>query len=740
MPKWICILLIFVLACHAQEVIYYVSPQGNNSWSGKIAVPNKDHSDGPFRTPEWALAAIEKEKSEKIIVYFRQGIYALDSTISFQPDHSGTADRPVIWSAFANEHPVFTGAKALNGHKRSTRPFFNSKGKNHIIEYDLEKLGIVEYGGIEPRGAPPLQLFFNGRRMTMARYPNEGWLRVADVPQQGDSLFHEGLEREKRYDGVPVGRHYGRIVYSGNRPNKWHSPQQAYVHGYWTWDWSDSYQKIERIDTLKKEITLASPHHHYGYTKNQRYYFLNIIEELDTPGEWVLDRKERKMYFWPPADPDSAVIYVSTLSHPMMRINASYISIRGLKFSSSRGEGVVIEGGNYNEIAGCTFQHLGKQAVVINGGNHNGVSSCNISNMSLGGIVLKGGNRPTLQRGENYAVNNHIHHFSQWIRTWQLAIDLYGVGNRIAHNLIHDGPHEAIYVRGNDHLVEFNEIHSVCQETGDAGAIHTGRDYTWRGNVYRYNYIHHLQGQGLHGVTALYLDDFSSGYTLYGNICYRSGRGTLIGGGRDNVIQNNLFIDCHPSILLDARGLSWAFYYFDGTYNVLWERMAAMNATQPPFSRRYPELLTLKEDNPAVPKNNRILNNVSTGGRWIELYDYYAFEPDVYTIKNNLIADAEILKRIQSPPNGWEPYYLDLNSTEGYIVFDNNDTPANDLLPGNMITDNAGLKETENKRFTLKPTSPAFELGFKAIPVDSIGLISDRYRKLPADNNNATMQ
>ncbi len=740
MLRWISIFLAIILTAHAGAGIFYVSPQGNDGWSGRLATPNGERSDGPFRTPKRALREMKKKKSEKTIVYFRRGIYNLESTLGFLPDHGGTADCPVIWAAFLNERPRFTGAKILRGHERSHHPFLNAKGKGDIVEYDLEELGIVDYGDIKRRDAPPLQLFFNGSRMTMARYPNEGWLRIADVPQSGDSLFHKGLDREKRYDGVPVGRHYGRIAYAGNRPDGWHGPQDAYAHGYWTWDWSDSYQKIKGIDTLKKEITLAAPHHHYGYTKNQRYYFLNIIEELDCAGEWVLDRHKAKIYFWPPADLDSAEVYVSMLSQPMLRINASHVQICGLEFSASRGEGVVIDSGSHNEISGCTFHHLGKQAVVINGGNHNGVRSCNISNMSLGGIVLKGGNRPTLESGKNYAVNNHIHHYSQWIRTWQLAIDLYGVGNRIAHNLIHDAPHEAIYVRGNDHLVEFNEIHSVCQETGDAGAIHTGRDYTWRGNVYRYNYIHHLQGPGLHGVTALYLDDFSSGYTLYGNICYRSGRGTLIGGGRDNVIQNNLYIDCHPSIILDARGLSWASYYFDGTYNVLWERMAAMNATHSPFSRRYPELRTLKEDNPAVPKNNRILNNVSSGGRWIELYDYYAFEPDVYTIKNNLIADAELLKRIQSPPNGWEPYYLDLNSTEGYIVFENNNKAANNLFPGNMITNNAGLKETENKRFTLKPTSPAFELGFKAIPVDSIGLISDRYRKLPADNNNATMQ
>ena len=80
------------------------------------------------------------------------------------------------------------------------------------------------------------------------------------------------------------------------------------------------------------------------------------------------------------------------------------------------------------------------------------------------------------------------------------------------------------------------------------------------------NYFHDLQGPGLHGVMGMYMDDWASGFTVTGNIFYRAGRATLIGGGRDNIVENNLYVECTPSIHLDARGLSWASYYFDGTY------------------------------------------------------------------------------------------------------------------------------------------------------------------------------
>ncbi|MCI0493613.1 right-handed parallel beta-helix repeat-containing protein, partial [candidate division KSB1 bacterium] len=501
--------------------------------------------------------------------------------------------------------------------------------------------------------------------------------------------------------------------------------------GYWTWDWSDSYQKIQTIDLAKNEITIAEPHHHYGYTKNQRYYFLNILEELDQPGEWVLDRNSGLLYFYPPAAIPENEVFVSMVEQTMVVLeNCENVSFQGIHFEFSRGNGIVINGGNTNLIAGCTFRNLGGDAVVINNGRNNGITSCDIYDVSMGGIHLRGGDRKKLVPANNFAVNNDIYDYSQWIRTGQLAINLLGVGNRIAHNVIHDAPHGAIYVQGNEHLLEFNEIYNVCYETGDAGAIHTGRNYTWRGNVYRYNYVHHLKGPGLHGCTALYLDDFTSGYTLYGNICYKSGRGALLGGGRDNVVENNIFIGCAPTIVQDARGLAWASNYFDGEITVLTDSLKAMNFREPPYSEKYPELLTLYNDEPAVPKNNKIIRNISYGGRFIERYDYFAYDPSVVTIKDNVIADSIIYKQVKQAPIGWEPYYLNLDTEDDYIYFKQGDKENVPDLADNLIIDSdPGFENIEQGDFRLKSNSPAFKIGFKKIPIEKIGLFVDEYRR-----------
>lgn len=120
---------------------------------------------------------------------------------------------------------------------------------------------------------------------------------------------------------------------------------------------------------------------------------------------------------------------------------------------------------------------------------------------------LCGGDRQTLTPAGLYAVNNHIHHYAQRKRSYQPAVRLSGVGNRIAHNLIHDAPHNAVLYDGNDHVIEFYEVRDVVQETSDAGVLYCGYDWTFRGKMVRYNFFHHILHQPGFGSRVVYLDD-----------------------------------------------------------------------------------------------------------------------------------------------------------------------------------------------------------------------------------------
>ena len=464
-------------------------------------------------------------------------------------------------------------------------------------------------------------------------------------------------------------------MYTGDQPARWQDSDDIWVHGYWTWDWAESYEHVATIDRATRSITTVSPHGVYGYKAGKRFYFLNVLEELDTPGEYYVDRDAGLLYFWPPSDVESHEAAVSVLENHFITVTgASYLTVQGLKFEYSRGPGVQISNGSRVLIDGCTFVNLGTSAVDVSGGDHHGVANCTMYQLNYGGIGISGGDRMTLTPARHYAVNNHIHHFSLMSRTYTPAVSVGGVGNRVANNLIHDAPHMAIGLGGNDHVIELNEVYRVCMETHDAGAFYMGRDWTQRGNVIRYNFFHEL-GHG--DVQAIYLDDWSSGTIIVGNICHGALRGILIGGGRDNLVENNIFVDCGAGVHIDERGRGWAKTYFDGTTSTLFDRLKDVKGTEAPYTERYPELATLLNDEPDRAKNNVVVRNISVGGSWLELYDDLTAETPYLTIKDNWVGD--------------DPLFVDRAALD----------------------------------FRLRPTSPAYELGFQPLPWEEIGLIEE---------------
>ncbi|EDY81120.1 hypothetical protein VDG1235_737 [Verrucomicrobiia bacterium DG1235] len=654
-----------LLACASLATeTFFVSPLGNDQWSGRLSAPTEDGQDGPFATLQRAQTATRQRNAdtsqarEDIRVILRGGYYSLSESLVFTEADSGTEYAPIEWSNYPGETVLLSGGAALTGAETlsKTHPLYQripSTARPHVQVVDLPSLGIRNFGSLARKGfqipfAPSsLQLYADGRPMTLARYPNSDWTRIADVPKESGEPFHPGHHSDRRYDDVPTGRHFGKIEYDGNRPDSWTFDHDIWVHGYWTWDWADSSERISKIDTNAKYLTLAPPYHRYGITKGQRYFYYNIPEELDTPGEWYLDRTDGKLYYWPPSNSPNASLHISLLDRALISVSgASNLRFSGFDFAYSRSVGIEIADSHHVTLSGCHFYALSGTAVTINGGNNCGVSDSHFEWLDAGCLKIDGGDRTTLSPGNHYATNNHFHDFGLVYRTNNPAIHISGVGHRAAHNLIHDAPHMALFFRGNDHLIEYNEIHHIAKETGDVGAIYTGRDYTSRGTIVRFNYLHDLIGPGLHGVRGVYLDDFTSGIVIYGNLFVRAGRAAFIGGGRDNLVQNNVFIDCEPSVQVDGRGLSWAVHHFDQSHSsyasTLRDRMAEANATQAPYATRYPSLVTLYNDEPRVPKYNKIQNNLSFGGIFLDLYD--GADTELVTVSGNLIGDPIALR------------------------------------------------------------------------------------------------
>lgn len=678
--------IVWSFSLNAYALDLYIAPDGNDSWSGRSADVAAGTYDGPFASLERARDEIRTWRkdhglSEPVTVHLRQGDYPRNKTFELGEQDGGTADTPIIYRAYKNETVRLIGGKPVTRFEKPAADALperiDPQAREHIVRADLKALGIEDFGSMNRRGfgltvvPAGLELFFDHKPMTLARWPNEGFVKIVETVG-GEPTTGLGFKGDK----------IGKFTYEGDRPKRWSEEKDIWLHGFWFWDWADTYEPVESIDTEKSIITNRKPYHWYGYRAGARWYAVNLLAELDAPGEWYLDRGNGQLYFWPPAPLEGREACVSLIDNIVQIDNASHVSLVGLTLEVCRGTAIKMDGGQNNRIAGCTIRNAGNGAIHIDGGTGHGVQSCDIYQIGETAVSVSGGDRKTLTPGNHFVDNCEIRDYSRWVYTYRSGISIGGVDLRVSHNLIHDAPHNAIGLSGNEHTIEFNEVHHVCRITDDAGAFYMGRDFTQRGNVIRHNYWHHIGDfQSWIGVQAVYLDDWSSGTTITGNIFYKLFRGILIGGGRDNIVKNNLFAECANPVFVDARGLGWAKYYFDDTNNTLIERLNAMPYRQPPWSERYPELLTLYEDEPAKPKGNVIAHNISIGPGWLDVHMDKKLAAEVLTITDNLVIQ-------QSDDQRTVDFFTAVNAPE-----------------------------------------PPKDFHFERIPVEKIGLYTDTYRK-----------
>ena len=686
------ILCLFV-CLNASARDFFVSPNGHPNATGEKDAPLNSLTSARDAVRTWR----EKGGTGPVTVWISGGEYFLRESVKLEKQDGGSADAPVVYRTVEGENVRLIGGHRVpcDAFRPVTEPNVQERlepaAREHIVQADLAALGLPRFKDWPAKfgafgGAP--ELFFNDQPMQIARWPNEGFVNIAKVIESGRGSIDRSVGERAH------GERAGTFEYAEDRPSGWNPANGVWLMGFWCHDWSSECLKVAKIDADKKQISLAAPHR-YGigpsstWNKHpRRYYALNLLEELDQPGEWYLDRKRSILYFYPPKPLTGARVILSTLAEPMVVLNdASHVTLQGLKLETSYGEGVRINGGTTNLVAGCTFTNLGSTAARITG-TKSGIAGCDLYQIGRDGISLSGGDRKTLTPAGLFAVNNHIHHYARLQRTYAGAISLRGVGNRAAHNLIHDAPHSAIFHGGNDHVIELNEIHSVAQETSDVGAIYTGRDWGSQGNLLRWNYLHDLVTMAGVGTMGIYLDDCDSGDTLRGNVFYKAGRAAFIGGGRDNTVVDNLFVECHQAIHLDVRGLSRAKPgqgVQDG-----WDLLAKIEKydyRNPPWSTRYPRLARVMDEEPLLPVGNLIAGNVAVD------------------CKEWLNASGETKK------------YLDRSTFRDNLVLDGEDP---------------GFVDREKDDFRFRPDSIVKKKlpEFPAIPFDKIGLQEDEYRTM----------
>lgn len=607
----------------------YVSPDGSDEAAGTKAAP--------FKTIGKAVSAA-REIDSTVVVNLRGGKYNISEPIKLT-----AADKNLVIRGLPGENAVITAGHTIpySAFKTVTDASFlnklsDSSAKGKIMSVNLNDLGISDFGEIRIQGmgakddgyAPTLS--YNDRPLTIARYPNDSYLETETVVFDGKSgdLYYSALGR-------------GEFTTADKRYNSWNK-DGIWVFGYFQYDWADVTAPCDFNSANDTLYTYVNPR--YGVNTARRFYFFNIPEEIDMPGEWYLDRTSGVLYLYPAADMKTGdeLLFSSSENNLFNIENTSGISIENLKLEGTCGYGVNIASSDDVNIYCCEFSSIGKAAVNAGKSSNSGVDCCYFHDIGSYGVrFLNCGDKAALTPSGCYVKNSEFERFQNYRRTYASAIQIdETVGAYAAHNKIHDAPHFAVSYVANDTVFEYNDIYDVCKETRDCGAVYTGRRWDTWGNIFRYNYVHDMKidssSKTDFGVHGIYLDDMSAETAVYGNVFANLPSVALIGGGRNNQFVNNLEIDCNAGITYDQRAANTpsesASYEYEGkvySWDVtqcftllkssyylsdVWKAKYTGNSQWPKSAQQY-----MLEDDPEIPKYAVIDRNVTykTGDRKI---------------------------------------------------------------------------------------------------------------------------
>jgi hypothetical protein len=671
-------------------LVFYVSPTGS------------DYADG--RSPATAFATLERARDElrrlratsgrpiPAAVELLPGTHLRTSSFDLTAPDSGTVAAPVVYRSASPAHAArLVGGRtiALAAFRRPTNPAIlrrlDPAARPHVVALPLASAGLAcvpEFPAVFDDHGGLFEIFADGARLPLARWPNTGFSTMHRV------LVNGAL------------RSPGTFEYTGDRPARWTENSHVWLKGQWRVGWEDPAIRVAKIDPAARTIAFAAGIQNgigYKYVSNpdgtrpgngkEPWYALNLLEEIDLPGEWAVDFATGVLFVWPPAG--ARELTVTQLADPLVTATGTaHVDLVGLDLGYSLGHGLAAENVDSLRLLGCRIHHIAGTAVVLHG-RRSVVQSNDLHDLGGGGVLVSGGDSRTLTSSENLVLNNHIHHYGVRRAQYSAGVDVgFGgasnhrgrrdaVGVRVAHNRIHDAPRDAILVNGQDHVFEFNEISACGFGSADTGSFYSWLDWTIRGVVIRYNFIYDTVG----GVNP---DDGASGFHVYGNVFAGPRTGVWIASGPDHIVENNIFVkDEGPVFGLDDRGDSRGY----AANKHLLKRAADMAPDSPPWSLRFPGLAAGLALRPELPLGTRFERNL------------------IVITKGDAIANK--------------------------ISRKNRDTPGLLAVADNWVSaTDPGFVNASTGDFALRPDAEAFRRipGFRPIPFSQIGLQPDAYR------------
>ncbi|WP_244592718.1 right-handed parallel beta-helix repeat-containing protein [Azospirillum palustre] len=499
----------------AAETTFYVSPTGNDRWSGRLAQPSADGRDGPFATPARALAAAKGSGPATVLLH--GGTYRLTAPLVVDASLPG-----LRLAAVEGEQPVLSGGEAVGG----------AQTANGVLSAPLAR-------------DPALDVSIGGQRLDAARSgdftpgdPRSGWFPAKAVQSDPKS---QGSKRQMR---LPSG-----VLKAG-----WAGPgvrAQALDR--------------ERLSDDLLGVVSADPggllsfdgDGQYPYRDGATVRLLGHPDFLTRPGEFAWDARAKRLLVKPPTGLNSAGADLVVARQPvLLRLdNARNVSVEGLTFTDVPWDGtaVVVKGGSGARVAGNRFALVGT-AVMLDGASRTEVSGNRMEHLGRSGVVLAPGS------SDNRILANRISDIGE-VRFFSGGVMGAGIRNTlIAHNDIRRSARYGISIKNwnpqtvnSDNTIEFNRIRDTSRQTADAGAIEMlGRSGNDTRSVVRFNDIRDTgglatdaQGRWLarYKGFGIYLDDMTSGVTVQGNLLENTGMAAIfLHGGDNNRVADNITV------------------------------------------------------------------------------------------------------------------------------------------------------------------------------------------------------
>lgn len=569
----------------AQLSQLFVSPEGDDRWSGQLPEPNTTGTDGPFATLERARDAVRKLKVGGTLpcpvrVALRGGVYELKRPFTLGPEDSGSPAptsnwntvlgprRHVTYAAYPGERPVLSGGRRITGWKPT---------KVHGRAAWVTQLPDVARGRWFFT-----QLWVNGRRAQRPRLPRTGLFRIEKL--LGRVLFAGDIQKSL-FTGQD------RFRFRRGDLKAWRNPRDIEFVGLHYW--IESRIPFRSIDPRTREarlqwksrMRLTDDFHPTG----AQYYVENVFEELREPGQWYLDRPTGRLTYIPrPGERiETAEVFAPRLRQlVILQGNANtgkaveHVAFDGLTFSHSEWVpgaeareatpqaachipgALSFRHARHCDVRNCGITHVGSYGIeLLDGSTDVSISHNTITDLAGGGVKIWHSSDPKQQirwsSDQSYlrscrriiVADNEIG--DGGIRFHQSVGVLIGrcSANQVLHNHIHDFNYTGVsvgwmwgYAEGHacGNLIEYNHIHHIGRGMlSDMGAIYTLG--VQPGTRLRYNLIHDVESRG-YGGWGIYPDEGSSHILIESNLVHRTKSGGVSQHyGQDNIIRNNIF-------------------------------------------------------------------------------------------------------------------------------------------------------------------------------------------------------